>query len=174
MENSVPWKRLILGAAVAVVVVAAGVIYFRTWRSGNNGNASPVSESQTRQEVPDNVTVPGKDAENVPANIAVPDVVGPAGENTEASFRGFEISVGGGKFSPDTVAVNKGDTVHIKFTAGESGYDFTQPDYGLKLSLPKGEAKIVEFGATATGKFTFYCTACGGPDKGPLGYIIVK
>jgi heme/copper-type cytochrome/quinol oxidase subunit 2 len=136
--------------------------------SGTAAGGSP-----TRAAISDNVAVPGKGATDVPANVAKPDVVGPAGPATSASYRGFSIKIEGNQFTPDTVVVRQGDTAHIDVTAVDKDYDFTQPDYGFKVPIPKGATKPIEFGATASGKFTFFCAACGGPAKGPVGYLVV-
>lgn len=127
----------------------------------------------TRETVPSNVVVPGATSTNVPANVAKPQVIGPANPNNTASFRSFSITISGSAFTPNTVIVKVGDTAHINFTAVDKNYDFTQPDYGFNVSIPKGQTKLVEFSATAEGKFTFYCKTCGGPSSGPVGYIVV-
>ena len=85
----------------------------------------------------------------------------------------FSVSVSGNKFSPDTIIVKVGDRARINFTAVDKDYDFTQPDYGFSVPLPKSQKKIVEFQASAEGKFTFYCKSCGGLSKGPVGYLVV-
>ena len=77
-------------------------------------------------------------------------------------------------FIPDTVVVNKGDVVHIDLTAVDKDYAFTQPDYGFDSPIAKGKTRAIEFQAVAGGKITFFCKICGGPEKGPVGYLIVK
>jgi hypothetical protein len=37
----------------------------------------------------------------------------------------------------------------------------------------QGETKILEFQANQEGSFTYYCSTCGGPEKGPMGNIII-
>ncbi len=129
--------------------------------------------TKTRAPVPQDAKVPEVNEKNVPADVAVPQTVVAAGPNTQSKFRAFVMSVTGDTFMPNTILVREGDTVHIAITATDKNYDFTQPDYGLAASLPKGALKVVEFGALLTGKFQFYCSKCGGPDKGPVGYVTV-
>jgi plastocyanin domain-containing protein len=85
----------------------------------------------------------------------------------------FSIAVQNGAFTPNTIVLNQGDTVRMLLTARDRDYDFVQPDTGLSSNLPKGVEKIVEFSGMTAGKYTFYCASCGGPDKGPLGHIVV-
>lgn len=141
--------------------------------SGLTGPGSSKTATSTWQKDVGNVTVPNKGG-TAPSNVAVPQTQTAAGPNTAASYRSFNLSVDSSAWTPNTVIVKKGDTVHLNITTSGSGLDFTQPDYGLKAQLASGKQSIVEFQATASGKFTFYCSACGGPDKGPVGYVVVS
>ncbi len=171
-------------AVIAVAVVIFLIIGFSAYKnkkgdyspeSGTSGalDAGAPGVSATRQPVPSNISVPDANSANVPADVAKPKIVGPANPGGTASFRSFTVSIKGNAFSPDTVIVKTGDTAHINFTAVDKNYDFTQPDYGLYVSIPKGQTKLVEFSATAEGKFTFYCKVCGGLASGAKGDIIV-
>jgi heme/copper-type cytochrome/quinol oxidase subunit 2 len=181
-------KKEILIIAVAVVVVVAGVgIYY--WSGGNKtgssalvpvagttgsaGTGTVTSASATIQLVPSNVVVPVQNASSVPAGVAAPTIVTPGSPSGSTKYRSFSINISGGAYTPNTVIVNQGDTVHISLTAVGGSYDFTQPNYGLSLTIPEGQTKPVQFDADTAGKFTFYCASCGGPAKGPTGYIEV-
>ena len=179
-------KKIVIGVGIAVVVVILAFVVF-SGKGGNvntgnksggtaavGGKAGEPVKSATREAVSSNVTVPDASASStVPANVAKPAIVTQAAPGSTSKFRSFSLSVTGGKFVPETVIVNAGDTVHINITATDKDYDFYQPDYGLSTSLPKGIQKVVEFQATAQDKYTFYCQACGGPSKGPVGYVTV-
>ena len=184
MPGNKNWKIIIAVIAVALLILAGWWFYKKQGVSPSGSSGVPgapdgagdttvPSQSATRLPASSGISVPNATSSNVPANVAKPSIVTPAAPNSSASFRKFSISVGGGQFTPNTVIVNIGDTVHLDITAADGGYDFTQPDYGFNVILPKGQAKIVEFQAPAEGKYTFFCKACGGPAKGPLGYIIV-
>ncbi|RJP43608.1 hypothetical protein C4587_02935 [Candidatus Parcubacteria bacterium] len=169
-------KTITIIVVVLIVVFAVGVsVFTKRPQEGppaeSGGESGPVSE--TRAPAPENVTVPEKDSSNVPENVAVPGIVAPSAPTSDSSFRSFDIKVEGDKFVPDTVIVKKGDAIRLSITAVDGDYDFSQPDYGVKTSLPRGKAKLVGFSATAEGKYTFFCESCGGPEKGPIGYIVV-
>ncbi len=175
-------KALLLGVAGVVVVVIIALVAITVRRStvapqGGKGKA-PAGEQlpggvSTRAAVPVNVVVPDAKATGTPANVAIPSTTAPANSANSATFRKFGIKLQGGKFVPDTVIVNQWDTVHMDLTAVDGDFDFTQSDFGFKLPLPKGVAKVLEFSATGQGNFLFYCTVCGGPEKGPQGHLIV-
>jgi heme/copper-type cytochrome/quinol oxidase subunit 2 len=180
-------KKLIIIALAAVVVIIVVVVFVVTREreaatsvsSGGNygtpgaGPASSAPAPVTRLPAPANVLVPEAGAQNAVPNIAVPQVESAAAPGVDAKYRSFNIIIENGQFMPSTVAVNLGDVVQLQVGAVGGNYDFIQPDYGLRASLPNGVSKKIEFGATAPGKFVFYCSSCGGPAKGPVGYLIV-
>ena len=176
-------KSKIAAVVVAVSVVSGLAIYLarrpnRSSPGTSNGTAQGQGAAQappftTRSDSTGNVPVPDKGAQAA-ANVAVPTNVAPANPQNSASWRAFDINVEGAQFKPNTIAVYVGDVVHVTFHAVDQSYDFTQPDYGFKVSLPKGQATLVELEATAPGKFSFYCASCGGPQKGPVGYLVVE
>lgn len=172
-------KKIIVGVIV-IAVLAVGIFIFMSRTPGTSapavsptGSPSATKGTATREAAPQSVVVPEKGAQ-VPDNVASVNVVSAANPGNNSSYRSFEgIKIEGGVFNPDTVIARQGDIVNFSVTAVDSNYDFTQPDYGFKETIKRGETKKIQFGATAAGKFLFYCASCGGPAKGPVGYIVV-
>jgi len=135
---------------------------------GNEGNIT------TKEEVPEEIEVPEMGATNTPSEVAVPETVAEAAPGVKAKFRRFEIKAEKGIYTPSIVVINKGDTVHIDFTAVDKKYDFVIPDYGLRQVADAGQTKIIEFQAIEKGKFLFYSELYGGAQGKMKGYIIVK
>jgi nitrous-oxide reductase len=82
-------------------------------------------------------------------------------------------------FTPDLVEVNKGDHVIWHFTNLETTQDathgFAVPGYNINLSLEAGETATVEFDATQSGVFNFYCTEfCSALHLEMMGHFLVK
>lgn len=176
-------KELIL-IIVGIVVVVLAAFFIRqrggsfpergTGPGGTSaGLPGGMMDSPTHAPVPEGAVAPGVGASDLPEGVGAPRLVTEAAPSVPYSYRSFSISVENGKFVPDTIIVNEKDTVNLKITASDDEYDFFQPDYGLSAPLPEGVTKTVEFGALLTGKLTFYCQSCGGPDSGPVGYIVV-
>ena len=175
-------KKLVSIAVVVVVVIAVvGILVFvkrapqaglTTSPAGGNAPGAAPSGPVTREPAPANVVVPSQTSSDVPKNVALPEVVS-GNPNQNSSFRSFDIKADSNKFTPDTVIVRQGDTLNMNVTAVDKDYDIFQPDYGTKVRIPKGTAQKVQFQATDSGKFLFYCVSCGGPSKGPTGYIII-
>ncbi|HUX36169.1 MAG TPA: cupredoxin domain-containing protein [Candidatus Paceibacterota bacterium] len=176
-------KMMVIGG----IVVAVLVVVFFAWYLGKSSvnqtgggaagttagtTAGAPAQSDTRQPVSANTTVPGATS-TVSSNVAKPSVVVQAAPGATTNFRSFTIKVSGNAFDPSNIIAYVGDTVHINITAVDKDYDFYQPDYGLSMQLPKGVEKTIEFQVTAPDKYTFYCKSCGGPSKGPVGYVTV-
>jgi len=177
-------KKTILIVAVIVVIVVVVVAFIVAGMqkgsapaSSSGGNAASAtassSASATQLPVPANVVVPDVGAQNVPSDVAVPQVEASAAPGVASKYRSFNIIVQNGVFMPSTIAVNLGDTVNLQIGAVGGNYDFTQPDLGFNVPLPDGVNKKIQFSPMSVGKFVFYCSSCGGPAKGPVGYIIV-
>ncbi len=129
-------------------------------------------ESETHTSVGSDVKVPDASSA-VSAGVAAPKTVAAAAEGSDLKSRTFEITINNNSFSPSTVIIGQGDIASITFKSVDKDYDFVQPDYGLSMKLPKGTPRMINFQGVATGKYTFYCATCGGPSKGPVGYIVV-
>jgi hypothetical protein len=139
-----------------------------------NAPAIIPQNSPTRSDTAGNTAIPGVGDKNVADNVAVPDALTnltPGGAIQKRSFD--DLLIDNDKFDPDTIVVHQGDTLRLNFTAVDKDYDFTQPDYFLSYPIPKGQKKMIPFQATIAGKFTFYCEKCGGPARGPVGYLEV-
>lgn len=169
-------KRTIFIFVVLLVVLGLITwVYFDNRKTENKleeigNNIEGVKKSVNWEAAPEDIRVPGV-GEDVGGDVAAPEFVGPTVTNT--SFRKFDIKISGNSFIPETFIVNKGDTINMNFTSTDKSYDFYQQDYGIRTLLPIGKVTTVQFEAMASGKFRFYCESCGGPDSGPVGYVIV-
>jgi nitrous oxide reductase len=175
-------KKIIqLISIVLVLLIALFVVLFLTKtekskinEEANQGVSAP--QSTTWQEVDKNIVVPSskEEAQNLGENVAKPQNVVKANANTDSNIRTFEgILIENNEFRPSEFRLKQGDVFDIFAKAVDKDYDITQPDYGVILKVKKGEQKRLQFQVTAPGKFVFYCSLCGGPDKGPKGYLVV-
>ena len=172
-------KGKIISIIVGVLVLGL-VIFLVSWtkkppgslQGPATGSGGTEVQPGTSAPAPIGVKVPEPNS-SAPLNVAKPNLVAPASPGSSSNLRLFNLEIKGDKFTPDTIIVNKGDIVSLTITAVDKNYDFTQPDFGFKKSISKGQTQEIGFQASAVGKFTFFCSACGGPDKGPVGYIII-
>ena len=72
------------------------------------------------------------------------------------------------RWNPNTIVVNKGDTVMLKVTNPRGNYhSFSIPEFGVSTSMldPRGGTETIEFVADKAGTFTFSCEVSYNPDK---------
>ena len=82
-------------------------------------------------------------------------------------------------FTPDTIRVKKGDTVHLHITNLEQAHDATHgfaiASYNVNLSLEPGEHANATFKAEKAGVFPLYCTEfCSALHLEMAGYLLVE
>jgi len=82
-------------------------------------------------------------------------------------------------FTPDTIRVKQGDTVHLHITNVEQAHDathgFTIGSYNIHSSLEPGKHVDITFVADRAGTFPFYCTEfCSALHLEMAGYFLVE
>jgi nitrous-oxide reductase len=82
-------------------------------------------------------------------------------------------------FTPDTIRVKQGDTVHLHITNLEQARDATHgfgiSSYNVSVSLEPGEHNDISFRADKSGVFPFYCLEfCSALHLEMAGYLIVE
>lgn len=82
-------------------------------------------------------------------------------------------------FTPEHVAVKKGDHVIWHITSIETSIDathgYTLGGYNVSLSIEPGETTTFEFDASQDGTFPFYCTEfCSALHLEMMGYLLVE
>ena len=189
-------KIILVGLGVVLIILAAFVV--RDIRKNKTANKpleiAPLVVDEAARESEAPFTEPGDDNdpfreeapaitripsanEVLPAEqqkiIAVPTVVVPAAPGVESSFRNFNISGEGGKFVPEKIIAQVGDTIHINFTAVDKDYDIVFPSYNMKQSAKISQTKILEFQALKDGSFIYFCESCGGVNGEAKGNIII-
>lgn len=170
-------KRIIVFSVTGLFILIAVPGYYMNWFSAHSSRprdmAVEPAAPTTRSPAPNQVVVPDTTSQNIPVNVAKPNFVDNPAQQNVSGYRRFDLKVFRDHFAPDTVIVEARDTVRLNITAVDGDYDFYQPDYGVRQPLPRGKTTPVEFGASSAGAFTFYCAKCDGPEKGPVGTLIV-
>lgn len=87
----------------------------------------------------------------------------------------FSITAKDWVFDPDTITVNRGDTVKLHITSVDVMHGFGLPDFGINERIEAGKTIDVQFVADKTGTFDFSCTVfCGSGHSRMKGQLIVK
>lgn len=186
MENKKPLIVAVVGVVV-VVVIALVAVSFKRGGTGpaaggggkagaggvvvkgedafrpENAKALETVEGGTREKVEVSIATPGQNDTAAPKDVAVPTTVVDTGNS---SFRHFDISASGNKYSPSTIVVNEGDVIDLNFTAGDKNYDIFFPDFGVYKAATKGQTVKLQFQGYPFGSYTFKCSeSCGGGVK---------
>lgn len=99
----------------------------------------------------------------------------PAGVPT-GTVKSFAISGTEFAFSPNTLTVNKGDTVKVTLTNnGNYPHNFTITELNVQgKTISPGQSDTVTFTADKAGTFQYFCSVPGHKDKGMVGTITVQ
>lgn len=78
-------------------------------------------------------------------------------------------------FKPDPVRVKVDDIVKLIITSRDVSHGVYIKEYGINVSVKKGETKEIEFIADKAGEFDIVCSVyCGSGHSGMKGKIIVE
>lgn len=78
-------------------------------------------------------------------------------------------------FSPDPLVVKKGDIVKLDITSRDVTHGVYIKEYGINVTIKKGEHKKIEFFAGRVGTFDIICSVyCGPGHSGMRGRLIVE
>ena len=145
-------NKVVLVVLILVVLGAAG--YFVMKGSGAYS--------------PSQMTVVPAPTIGVPSET--PSAVTPTGAVKNFTVSGTEFA-----FSPNTLTVNKGDTVNVTFTNdGTFPHNFTITELNVQSkTISPGESDTVTFTANMPGTFTFFYSVPTHKDKGMVGTLIV-
>lgn len=87
----------------------------------------------------------------------------------------FTMNAKNWQFDPDTITVNKGDTVILKITGADAAHSFMLKDYDLNIKIEPGQTQTIEFVADKAGEFSFRCgVPCGEGHREMTGKLIVQ
>lgn len=77
-------------------------------------------------------------------------------------------------FSPNTITVNKGDTVKINFVDADGVHNLVIDGYNVATNIIRDGQDTIEFVADKAGQFEYYCSVGSHRDLGMTGTLIVK
>ncbi len=78
-------------------------------------------------------------------------------------------------FEPENIVVSQGDIVKITISSRDVIHGFYIKEYGINVSVSKGEPKKIEFIADKVGVFPVLCSVyCGRGHSGMKAELIVK
>lgn len=140
----------------------------------------PATQAQTTPEPAPVVTPDSTPAPKSIVNAKVKTEVQvkaatPAPAATTPTVVTFNVSGGSFFFTPSTMNVKKGDKVRIVFMNAGGMHNLMLDAFGVATrTLSTGESQTVEFIASKTGSFEYYCSVGSHRAMGQKGTLIVQ
>lgn len=173
-------RKLVVGLLILVILAAVGVTIWYLTRTPasttptQNASTTPQAENASAEinQAPLDIAPPSP-GEQAPEGVAVPKNEVKAAPQTSELLRFYDVKIENGKFTPSIIVVKQGDVAQVNMTAVDGDYDFTLPAFGVTVPLKKGVTRKLDLSTPESGAFQFYCSLCGGPEKGPVGTLSV-
>ncbi|MEK7103384.1 MAG: cupredoxin domain-containing protein [Patescibacteria group bacterium] len=178
-----------IGVIIAIIVlILAGGAY---WLMQNKKVEAPQNETMIKTDEsslsPETTTEPTEQpstTEPMPTTteqgpIPTVNINGGAEVTTTpppaSSVKTFNITGGNFSFSPNVMKVKKGDTVRVNFTNEEGMHDWKLDEFNAKTPIiSAGKTATVEFIASKSGSFEFYCSVNAHRKMGMKGTLTVE
>ena len=91
------------------------------------------------------------------------------------SIKEFSIIAKDFEFTPNTITVNKGDTVKLNIKSEDTVHGISIPEFNVNKDIPAMGEVSVEFVADKSGTFPFKCSVyCGDGHREMKGILIVS
>jgi len=147
---------------VIVVVVLGGWLLFR-------GGSVDVSTDMTRIDEGAFTQVTPTPVPTTPVSTST------STDATTGTVKEFTVEGGNFFFKPNTLTVNKGDTVKITFKNSGGVHDFVLDEFSVHTKQISGGAEeVVTFVADKAGTFEYYCSVGTHRQMGMKGTLTVK
>lgn len=131
--------------------------------SAGLGNLVGVQEDEPNEDTETSETVTDETAEE--------EAEEPAG----TIVKSFDLTARQWTFTPDTITVQQGDTVHFTITSEDVAHGFFLPEFNVSETLSPGQVTEAEFVADQKGTFTFSCNVfCGSGHSQMNGTLVVE
>lgn len=139
-------QKLIMG--IILLFLVGGFVYYIL-------NQGTPAADVTNQTIPSPTSV--SESTGMPENVKTFEVEG----------KPFE-------FMPNEIRVKKGDTVKIVFKNTEGFHSFIIDGLAKTKQIPVNETDMVQFVATQSGTFEYYCDVGTHRQQGMVGKLIVE
>ena len=147
---------LVLLGLVLIVLVGGGAYYANSHKS-----AAPAQTTKT---------VEGMQTKPTPTVVVAVTPTGTVSAEKEFTIVGKNYS-----FTPNTITVQKGDTVKITFTDDEGFHNLIIDGYNEKTqTIKSGNSDVIQFVADKAGTFAFYCGVGDHRERGMQGTLTVE
>ena len=145
-------KVLGLGTGLLLVIVVGGL-----WLALRQPAVAPLATPQTTPENERN------------------NELGTAESGEEQAVKAFTVTGASFSFDPAEIRVRKGDKVRLTFTSQGGQHDWRLDELKAATALlGSGQSETIEFVATTSGQFEYYCSVGTHRQMGMKGTLFVE
>jgi len=145
---------------IFIIIIVIALIILGFWYFNGNDN-QPAAE--------------GQPAGQITNDNEITEVDDTREGETEGEVREFNLTATSFKYDITEIRVKQGETVRINLTAGNGLHDWVIDEFGAATKqLAAGESDSVEFVASQTGEFEYYCSVGNHRQMGMVGKLIVE
>ncbi len=157
-----------VGTAVAVVAVGlVGVLLYSSHGSQNSASSNSSAAADMSTAMP-------ADQGGDTAVTTATTTTTVATDVQTGTVKEFTVTGTNFAFAPSAITVNKGDTVKITFKNASGFHDFKIDAFNVATKqIPGGQEQTVQFVATKTGSFEYYCSVGKHRAMGMKGTLTV-
>ncbi|MEO5635138.1 MAG: plastocyanin/azurin family copper-binding protein [Candidatus Paceibacterota bacterium] len=163
-------KTYIILGIIAIIII--GVVFAMMGKNAeapvvNTENADVGTNLNTNEPAPLPVpTTPATVQTYTPPKVDKPST---------ATVKEFTVKGQNFSFIPSLITVKKGDRVKITFENTSGFHDFVIDEFGVATSQSKSpNTEVLEFTATKTGSFEYYCSVGSHRSMGMKGILKVE
>ncbi len=167
-------SKALIGLFAVVVLIGAGIWFINAGNTTPKDNTAAVTTGGDSMDGMDmGSTTTDTNATDTSSGVTT-DVDATAGVTT-GTTKEFTVTGSNFAFSPTTLTVNKGDHVKITFKNSGGFHDFVLDAFKVKTDrINGGDSAVVEFDATQSGSFEYYCSVGNHRAMGMKGTLVVK
>lgn len=161
--------KYIIGLLLAVVLIGLGIWYVSGQSGTSTDNSAAVATTGDSMDGMDMSSHDMTDATSTDSASTTP------ADASTGTTKEFTVTGSNFAFTPTTLTVNKGDHVKITFKNSGGFHDIVIDEFNVKSArINGGDSVTVEFDATKTGSFEYYCSVGNHRAMGMKGTLVVK
>lgn len=162
--------KYLIGLLLAVVLIGLGIWYISGQSGTSTDNSAAVAttgDSMDGMDMGSSTDMSDATSTDTTAGVSV--------DATTGTTKEFTVTGSNFAFTPTTLTVNKGDHVKITFKNSGGFHDIVIDEFNVKSArINGGDSVTVEFDATKTGSFEYYCSVGNHRAMGMKGTLVVK
>ena len=169
-------KNKILIGTVVIVLALGGWYYFSSVKAPEPEQTEKTQPTTEAQNTANNPVTGSMETGELPPGT---DVGASAGASAGATVstgvvKSFTVTGSNFAFAPNSLSVKKGDTVKITFKNSNGSHNLVIDEFNATTPIiGSGQSAVLEFTASKTGSFEYYCSVGNHRAMGMKGTLVV-